>query len=752
MKATDDSSLELNSQLASPAREDHGISKFSHQPKANTNVASTTLEHQIPNSPGIQLSESEPLEDILPVDSKTISANPNDIEIKSIRSTHSNETGLSSIGCHSTARADTESSDLEPNSQASNPHAAHRSKYLDTGNEPSRNFPSTASQPEEPILQVKRTPYVNGHRYNVIPRPFKPHGSPSSRKSPGLARTVFDPNAPEALLAPFVTSMSGAETQSTDRPTEDLSTGSDGGQASRQRSAEELDQESIAQQVQHEIDSQSQRSLNRSPVVEDNHIGIEQTILPATKKLEKPDSVAPEKISSNLMDRNGRKMKRNSLEAQLLSSNVTKRRRHSKSPESMGFRPTQQVMRDPSISGRLWRQEHFASRKDTVPLPKVEDQVHLNPKDRISSSTSQPQDNSSIFGQAESMDIKEDLADPAMDLSYHSPNAKLSRGSELNRGVAPVQTHKLNSESMTVAPDESFHHRQTRVEAADGEQSDVVMLDANIKDTREAREVQPGTTAHIIGIEGPPQKPTIFDRFKISYPDYSGNMEQFFNICNKIRNLVEAGREEHQSLWDDFIVRYNTEYPRYINQCVNMAEDPAPYEQFYRNEVLEARYNKLIVTRKTLNDALILKQHVLRSPTPQQPTNSTENLHVPASLDINERPNSSKGSFRVSRPRSPVTVDLTEESEDPSVVQGPNPIPHSEMKPPLPSLPSKRSEKASGISNRPDVLGRSFSPSNVLISSDHFKPQFQSGRPSSLKSPISQDPPGTSPAKITPAR
>ncbi|MCJ1467164.1 hypothetical protein MMC07_005786 [Pseudocyphellaria aurata] len=751
VKAADDSSLELNSQLASPTLDDHGTSQFSHQEEANTNVASTTEEHQIPNSSGIQLSESEPLEGILPGDSKTTSTNPNNIHTNSIRSIHSNETGLSSIGRQSAAKADTESSDLEVNSQPSNSYAVHRFQHLDTDNNEYRSFPSTASQPEEPILQVRRTPYVNGYTFNAIPRPFNPHGSPSSSRSPGLAGTVFDRNTTETLREPLVINISSAEKRSTNKPAEDLSTASNGGQAGRQRTAEELDQESIAQQVQHEIDSQSQRSLNRSPFVEDNHIGIEETILPAIKNLEKTGSVAPEGIGSNSMDRNGRKIKRNSLEAQLRSPKITKRRRHSKSPESLRFRQTEQVMPDPSISGRLWRQEHFASRKDTVPLPKEEEHMHLNLKDRILSPARQPQNKASAFGQAESVGMKEDSKDLAMDLSYYSPNANLRRGSKLNREAAPVQTHKFNSVPTTVASDESFRHRQTRVEAADGEQLDVVMLDENIKDTREAREVQPGATAHIIGIEGPAQRPTIFDRFKCSYPDYSGNIEQFFNICNKIRNLVEAGREEHQSLWDDFIVRYNTEYPRYINQCVNMAEDPAPYEQFYRNEIIEARYNKLIVTRKTLSDALILKQHVLRSPTPQQPRTTTEILHVPTGLDIKERPNSSKGSFHASRPRTPVMVDLTDESEESSFVQGPKPLPRSDMKPSLPSSPWKRSEKASGISHRSNVPERAFSPSNVLISSDHLKPQLQSGRPSSLTSPIFQNPPSSSPAKITPA-
>lgn len=717
MKTTDDSSPEVNSQLQPPVRTDQGSSKIGHrQQKADINVAPIPVEHQISNPPSKKLSESEPIEDTLQGDSTTKSAIPNDIQTNSIRSIHTNEIGLS-IGRPSTVIADTESSDPESNSQASNPHAVNGFKHLDTG---IHRLPSTASQPEEPILQVKRTPYVNDYKYNVGSQIFRSHGSPSNRKPSILASKTYDRNTTGiASREPFVIDISSAETQST-KPTEDLSVASDGGQGGRQRSPEDLDEESIAQQVQHEIDSQSYRSLNRNPVLEDDLLGIEHTILPDAINLEKPELVL-ESLGSIAMDKDGKEMKRKSSDAQLLSPNITKRRQHSNSSDSSRFTQGEQAMQDPSISGRLWRQEHFAARKDFISHPIEEDQMALSPNDGISSPSSQLQDKTSRNSQAESVGIKGEFEDPAMDLSYHSSSAKARRDSELNRSVAPVGSHKPNPVPTSVASLERFHHPQTRHQAADGEQLDVVMLKTDIQDAREVGEEQRQTAAHTFGIEGIQNSPklTIFDRFKISYPDYSGNMGQFINICNKIRNLVEAGREEHQTLWDDFIVRYNTEYPRYINQCVNMAEDPVPYEQFYRNEVIEARYNKLVVTRKTLNDALSLKHHVLRSPGP---------------------------------PRSPPIVDLTDESKDSPTVQGPNPLPRSEMKPPRSPFPWKGSEKPSGTSYRLDVPTRPFSPSKVLLSDDHSKLQSPSGRPLSLKSPGFPGSLGSSPTKITPAR
>lgn len=748
LKTADESSPELNSRLTSPTRNSRGLSKLGHfREKADMNVAATTVERHIP---GIRLCVSEPLGDTLRGDSTII---PNNVHTSSIRSIHSNETGLS-ISRHSTGMADTESSDLDSTSQTSNPHAVHEFRHLDTGNTLTQRFPSTASQPEEPILQVKRTPHINGRRYNVGSQIFRPHRSPPNKKPPSSASTAYDKDAAGTTSRePFGIDISIAETQPTKR-SEDFSIVIDGGQASRQRSSEDLDEESIAQQVQHEIDSQSQRSLNKIPALEESLIDTEHTILPDTSNLENSTLMTSEGVSPITKDRDNGKSKRKCSEAQLLSPNVTKRRRRrSKSPESLRLTQGEQIMPDPSISGRLWRQEHFASRKDFMSLPKEEDQTYLSPSDRTSSPSSQSQDKTSRIIQTEIVGIKGDSKDQAMDLGVHSPSAKARHGSDSNRSVAPVESHKLNSIPSTVISHESLHHRQTRLQAANGEQLDVVMLDADIQDNRSASEEQPQTTSHTVGTEFIQLSPrlNIFDRFKISYPDYTGNTEQFVNICNKIQNLVKAGREEHQTLWDDFIVRYNTEYPRYINQCVNMAEDPVPYEQYYRNEVLEARYNKLVVTRKTLSDALVLKHHVPESPRPQQPNHTTEDVHVPANLGTKTPLNSSRGPFRVSRQPSPPTVDLTDEIEDSLTVQGFYPLPRSEMKPPR-SHPSIGSDKSRGTSYGSDVTARSFSPSNVPLSNNHSKPGSQSGPPSRLRSASSRDSLGSSPTRITTTR
>lgn len=98
----------------------------------------------------------------------------------------------------------------------------------------------------------------------------------------------------------------------------------------------------------------------------------------------------------------------------------------------------------------------------------------------------------------------------------------------------------------------------------------------------------------------------IFDKFKATYPAYPGDLKHFTAICRKISQLVKANRMEHQSLWDDFIVRHKIDYPQYLRRCAEEAEDAVPYEDFYQNEIEGPQYQKRVINRRNLNETLAL--------------------------------------------------------------------------------------------------------------------------------------------------
>ena len=121
--------------------------------------------------------------------------------------------------------------------------------------------------------------------------------------------------------------------------------------------------------------------------------------------------------------------------------------------------------------------------------------------------------------------------------------------------------------------------------------------------------------------------PNIFDKFKTTYPAYPGDMKHFVAICRKISQLVKANRMEHQSLWDDFIVRHKVEYSKYLERCAEEAEDAVPYEIFYQDEIEGPQYQNRVINRRNLEEALALVA--------EQP--SVEQIHYEPIEDVESR-------------------------------------------------------------------------------------------------------------------
>ena len=106
--------------------------------------------------------------------------------------------------------------------------------------------------------------------------------------------------------------------------------------------------------------------------------------------------------------------------------------------------------------------------------------------------------------------------------------------------------------------------------------------------------------------ESPSVAQSLFDRFKAIYPMYPGDLKHFGAICRKISQLDKLNNMEHQSLWDDFIIRHKVDYSQYLRQCAEEAEDAVPYEVFYKTEVEGPQYQKRVISRQNLDEALSL--------------------------------------------------------------------------------------------------------------------------------------------------
>lgn len=131
--------------------------------------------------------------------------------------------------------------------------------------------------------------------------------------------------------------------------------------------------------------------------------------------------------------------------------------------------------------------------------------------------------------------------------------------------------------------------------------------------------------------ETPSAPRNIFDRFKLAYPAYPGDLKHFGAVCRKIKTLMGHDRMLHQFLWDDFIVRHKIEYAQHLRQCAEDADDAVPYEDFYKTDIKKPLYCNGLVTPQNLDEALFLsdtrssvprKRRINDTDTAIQPTRS----------------------------------------------------------------------------------------------------------------------------------
>lgn len=197
------------------------------------------------------------------------------------------------------------------------------------------------------------------------------------------------------------------------------------------------------------------------------------------------------------------------------------------------------------------------------------------------------------------MELKRKTSEPVI----LSPNVtKRRKAFDKDRASSEIGTRNQNPDQANIMGlrlrDEFFNafrrssDAQTKIEGTDADSSSTKgKPEPGLNGSTEGV-LQVGQEANEVddALPQPVHPPSIFERFKATFPGYTGNSAQFAAICKRIGTLFRAHRMEHPSLWDDFIIRHRIEYPQYLSKCNDEAVDPIPYESFYRNEVFQATY------------------------------------------------------------------------------------------------------------------------------------------------------------------
>lgn len=493
-----------------------------------------------------------------------------------------------SLNSHGISTTEMESSGNGLESQISNCNAEKEKRLSHADNTPIESGPSTASQREEPGLQVKRTPYCNGQVSDIDSQILESSKSPSKLRSLPFANDISISRDTYSLSTqPDIVNASCIDSQRTvlsddiaicidveaarnlqlqkqDVPHGELAVYSHGEESGHDIPDENL----IAWQLQREIASQSQSGASRSTFVEETRLIVDETIFQQTADLRTALSVP----SATTTDEVGKGMKRKLLENELLSPNITKRRRN---------------LRDVGNPDRKFEDISTIERA----LGILSDGASASPSH-----------------QGHAMQLS---AEGPPRLFDQSRNEKAA-GQDGESPLAQYRPEKPSTLSSSTPPNAQLRH------AREGEQGlrdkprtstddpvDESMIDV---DTQEFKGEKSPNKLHSVSGESvqPSRNITIFDRFKLSYSEYSGNTQHFTAICSKLQKRIDAGRGLHQALWDDFILRHKIEYANYLQDCANKAEDPMPYDRFYDDEIDGARFINQVVTRKTLQEALAL--------------------------------------------------------------------------------------------------------------------------------------------------
>ncbi|KAL8899095.1 MAG: hypothetical protein Q9207_006372 [Kuettlingeria erythrocarpa] len=568
--------------------------------------------------------------------------------------------------------------------------------------ESTQEVPATAYESQEPVLQVKRTPYgssgTNGRQNQSN------HSASASElyPSPSKRRRMDDHETPQKFgyRAMNLTTQDPSAAARSDSKSTLLAPHFDPNHASG------VEDTFLAHAAKTEA-AQTSSSVT-SP--------RDAITAPATVQSERPEQggdSAPQMMSSPIDGRQGLRRK---AESPVLSPYVSKRRKVHRSPFAFKFSQDEYPTEDPLFAARKHREEFFASRRSShttshTPLPEVESEkrqssptqntcrLHedqpimqeISPKiHRESVARRSGQSSPYVSTERNPIQHKASISD---DDNIHKASVSLSHSRSVKTPSPGAERRMVSQSPLMTSVEESdlllaqsLHGVSSKLEALS---STKTSQQTNISGQAQSL---PELMTPALSIADLPQQPSsvqetvtvpqenpaesdIFARFKAQYPDYLGTREHFLGMCRRIHQLSQADRMEHKSLWDDFIIRHKTDYPQYCQRCMETAEDAKSYERFYREEIDEPKYNKRIIQPATLSavisgsmSAATTKGPVspakLKSPNAHSGALSRQSFVAPGRSGHAERSTTSpSGSINARHQsevlKSKVTIDLT---------------------------------------------------------------------------------------------
>lgn len=511
-------------------------------------------------------------------------------------------------------------------------------EQAESANEPlfTQEVPATAIQPQDvPFLQVKRTPYGVRAEGGLSPEYIDSYSGPDRFSSPSKRRRIDDSGTAYSI-----------EVNGNDAQRADLQVLTRVSRRSSQSQSPRVNETVIAQTTATQLQSSCvdenvfAKRTNQPEALPMHQPSVNE--LPLTRLPGSVAGKAPDRIEELSP----------SIRHAVLSPYVSKRRKGQRSPINFGFSQEEYPKEDPSITARRDREKFMARRKTSYPesclAPHQSGQRISTPKgneDRPStldvlqaafspSATPQIHGTSDIMGtgnpqyQEKAVNPMEipsvnQLVKPSVLIDENEP-ASSPRLVSLHGPLSPRPV------AASIEPSEPLHQNQRLppdldIASAKLEKicSEEISQQTNISgQAQSVPELMTPALSHSgLPQSAPPSggvattlqeyspESAVYLRFTSVYPEYQGSKKHFVGMCGKIAKLQRADRMEHKSLWDDFIVRHKTDYPPYLQRCLEHAEDAKSYERFYRDEVDEPVYNKRVMQPNTLSEVVAVGSH-----------------------------------------------------------------------------------------------------------------------------------------------
>ena len=453
--------------------------------------------------------------------------------------------------------------------------------YTDPGTRTvsSHAYPSTASQQNEPVLQVKRTPNMNGQvskqtisqltsdalhvtRGNDLCLESKQAGDLSDNGESS------DPIIPGTFDAQLTTLEDGRDNAMLGFDVVD------------NHNAIDDDEALVNQQIQSEVDAHSLRSASFSPV-KFSLASSNQSLAQPLEALHATGQVPIQAVFSMSPLKATADTKRKAEEPGVLSPNVTKRRKRFKHPPRFNFNQDRQEIQDPGVLARQQRREFFASRRGSVLQSNFVSSIEVHEVEALEA---------------------EDITNDVSEASKEDEDVGLSLDHQLDLDSGMSQIHGVAS-GQEPTKFNTLQARNSPVRRPDMPGSTLTINGSTPSESVGAHSAKPSKAS----TSASSTAGNIYDRFLAVYPEYTGDLKHCIAMVKKINTLFKEDRMEHRSLWDDFIVRHKMEYRQYLLDCSEKTEDPLPYEKYYRSEIDEPKFTKRVITPNNLAEVLALE-------------------------------------------------------------------------------------------------------------------------------------------------